>query len=81
MWPRHEKYARDRRKLAEKHSCNAIKGAHSFSLPCNIYLAALEPILCNLLGIQKKATSLFSELLCGKSTVPHSFLFPYKHLS
>lgn len=32
------------------------------------------------LGIQKKATSLFSELLCGKSTVPHSFLFPYKHL-
>lgn len=33
------------------------------------------------LGIKKKASNLFSELLCGKSTVPHSFLFPYKHLS
>lgn len=33
------------------------------------------------LGIQKKATNLFSELPCGKSTVPHAFLFPCKHLA
>lgn len=39
---------------AEKHSCNGTKGARSFSPPCNVYLAALEPVPCNLFRDIKK---------------------------
>lgn len=80
MWPGHEKHARDRNKLAEKHSCNAIKGAHSSPPPCNVYLAALEPILSNLFGDTKKGYQPFFRMTMWEEHCSSQFSFSIQAL-
>lgn len=58
-----------------------LKVLFLFLLPVTFIWQLWSQLCVIYLGMQKKATNLFSELLCGKSTVPHGFLFPYKHLS
>lgn len=74
MLPEHQKYTKSRNEEVRKLSCSSIKGACSFSPPCNVSKTALEPVVCNLFRDAKNpASSLLLEALCGKSMVACGF--------